>query len=353
MNKLSKIIVCADMAGCPNRCKHCWLRVTPNGHMSSEELEYIASEFRPYANSLEVLSWYREPDYRSDYKELWDLENKLSDYKTPHFELVSYWRIVRDDTYANWVYSLGVRSCQLTLFGTQATTDYFVGRKGAYEEIIRAIDILLEHDIAPRLQIFVNQRNIDELPYIEKLITQMNLVKRCQDIGQAFQVFVHQGSCDGENEKFYDSWICESDLPQIPRYLAKSSIEYFNKSNLKEVFGETEQALYQQLCEYKENYSLVGDTPVFYVDVNFNVYPNISQPAAWWSLGNLKKDGANQVVGNYINGNFFANRYLQNNSISELVEKYGNPNSLRLFTKSDYIIYLLNQGCRNYRTGSD
>lgn len=62
--------------------------------------------------------------------------------------------MVRDSSYADWLYSLGVKVCQLTLFGTEETTDYFIGRKGAYQEIIKAINILLEHNIAPRLQIY-------------------------------------------------------------------------------------------------------------------------------------------------------------------------------------------------------
>lgn len=229
MMKLSNITVCVDMAGCPNRCKHCWLGGTSNKLMDRQELEQIAKDFKPFAESLEVLSWYREPDYRDDYKELWELEKKLSDYKTSHFELMSFWRLVRDKTYANWLYSQGVRTCQLTLFGTQATTDYFVGRKGAYLEIIESIDILLNHKIAPRLQVFINKMNIEELPFIEALIGELKLEERCQNIGQNFQVFIHQGSPDGENVQFYDSWICESDLHKIPNYLAQKSIQYFKK----------------------------------------------------------------------------------------------------------------------------
>lgn len=346
MCKLKKLVVCVDMAGCPNRCKHCWISVTPNRIIPVKELVNMAKAFRTHTNSLEIISWYREPDFRADYKELWELENKLSDIKTPHFELMSYWRIVRDDSYVKWLYSLGVRNCQLTLFGKEETTDYFVGRKGAYKEIIRAIDILLAHGIAPRLQIFVNQKNMEELPYIEKLITDMNLINRCHDIGQSFQVFVHQGSCDGENEKFYHSWILESDLTSIPTFLAESSKKFFHKNTIKEVFGETEYDLYKQLSNATEGYPLIGDSPVFYVDINLEVYPNISGPAPWWSLGNLKKDGAKQVIDNYIDGRFYANRYLQSNAISELVRRHGDFNSLRLFHKSDYIVYLINQGCK-------
>ena len=93
--KFKKITVCLDMHGCPNRCKHCWLGATPNGSLNAEDLRYTAEQFRPYTRKLEVYDWYREPDYGSDYKEMWELCEELSDVHAPHFELVSFWREIR------------------------------------------------------------------------------------------------------------------------------------------------------------------------------------------------------------------------------------------------------------------
>jgi hypothetical protein len=66
------------MAGCPNRCKHCWLGITQNGRLHLDDLEFAAESFRSYANALEVCSWYREPDYLDHYMELYDAESRLS-----------------------------------------------------------------------------------------------------------------------------------------------------------------------------------------------------------------------------------------------------------------------------------
>lgn len=199
-----KITICVDMAGCPNRCRHCWIGAGKNGHMTVMQFESIANEFKGFSKDLEVFSWYREPDYRDDYRDLWDLECKLSTVPRKHFELVSFWRLVRDDTYADWLYSVGVRRCQLTLFGGEAITDYYVGRKGAYKEIISAIQILLDKKIAIRLQVFVNKSNLIELIELEKVIKELQLEEKCAEINQQFELFIHQGSCDGENKKLYD-----------------------------------------------------------------------------------------------------------------------------------------------------
>ena len=36
------LTVCLDMAGCPNRCRHCWLGHAPNGHLTDDDLRFVA-----------------------------------------------------------------------------------------------------------------------------------------------------------------------------------------------------------------------------------------------------------------------------------------------------------------------
>ncbi|MBD5104583.1 MAG: radical SAM protein [Ruminococcaceae bacterium] len=346
MKKFDKLTVCLDMRGCPNRCRHCWLGAVPNGNMEKEELRFAAREFKPLANTFEIDFWYREPDFGDNYRELWELTEELSDVKTPHFEIMSFWRAVRDKDYIPWLYSLGVRVCQLTLFGGEEKTDHYVGRKGAYGEIVKTIEMLLEHKISPRIQAFVNKDNIDELCEIERLAEDMSLEKRCEQFGGKFVMFVHQGSCDGENEKFYDAWVTLDDLKKIPPKLAEKTLEHFGKQSLSEVFGETEHDLLLKL----ENDSSVTDfresSPVFYVDRNFDVYPNVSTPEPFWCLGNLKRDKAERIAENYLENKSAAQNVSVTVPVCELAKKLGNPDSMRLFSKGDYFDYLLNRYCR-------
>ncbi len=346
MNKLNRTIICLDMAGCPNRCKHCWLGLKPNGNMKKEELIVTANAFRPYTEQLEISSWYREPDFRYDYKELWNLECMLSDSKMPHFELISYWRLARDEKYAKWLYSLGVRACQLTLFGSEEITDYYVGRKGAYKEIINSIDILLEQGIAPRLQVFVNKHNINELSFIEDMVSKMDLINRCKALEQDFDLFIHQGSCDGENEKLYDIRVTNDDLAKIPDSLKYLTLNNIGLNSLNEIFGQPENILIKELLEDKTMKTIISDTPVFYIDGCFDVYPNITQPSKWWCLGNLKTDGAENVIHNYLTNKSIAQDFITTVTIAEMVKLCGSSDSERLFTKGDYITYIQNQYCK-------
>lgn len=344
--RFRRISACLDLRGCPNRCRHCWLGVTPNGRLPASALEYVADQFRPYADGLEVFDWYREPDYGDDYRALRALCARLSDGQTPHFELVSVWRLVRDDAYAGWLSSLGLKAAQLTLFGGEETTDLYTGRRGAYREILRAIDLLIAQGIAPRIQVFVNKGNLSELEHVERLIQRLDLARRCESFGGAFSCFVHQGSCAGENEQFYDAWLTPEDLDRIPASLAAYTRMHFQKASLAEVFGRTEQSLCEALAADRSTKSLVSDSPVFYVDKDFDVYPNLSAPAPHWRLGNLKADGAKAVLETYAQSRSVAQRVRLSVPLCDLAASQGRRDSNRLFSRGDYIEWLLNRYCR-------
>jgi hypothetical protein len=348
MNKIhfSSLTVCLDMAGCPNRCKHCWLGITPNGRLNENDLRFVAEAFRPFTDNLTVDSWYREPDYLPEYKRLWKIERELSDSKrVPHWELMSVWRAARDTEYVSWLKSLGVKACQLTLFGGREKTDYYTGRHGAYDEIIEAIEQLLNAEIAPRIQVFINQDNVGNLGAVVDLFREMRFEERCANFETPFSAFVHQGSCDGENVKLYDIRVTPKDLEQVPQPLINYSLKHFSKNNFADIFGKTERELCSELSESTEIICTVTDTPTFYVDKDFNVYPNITTPSIYWLLGNLKTDGADVVLHRYVNDETTAQRVRKTIPISELIKAYGNFESERLFSKSDYIDFLVNKYC--------
>lgn len=346
MNPFKSLTVCVDMYGCPNRCAHCWLGAVPNGNLTTDDLRFVAEQFRPFTKDFEIFDWYREPDYRDDYRELWELTAALSDHKTPHFELASFWRAVRDDTYLDWLKSLGVNVAQLTFFGGEALTDRYVGRRGAYRELVETIGLLLEKEIAPRIQVFVNKETLPELPLVERMIEDLRLPERCDAFGVPFAAFVHAGSCDGENEKRYDIRVTPEDLEKIPPFLAQSTLRHFGEKTLLDVFGETEKVLCARLSGDDSTRSFVEDTPVFYVDRNLDVYPNITTPAPFWRLGNLRTDGAEAVLQTYLDSASPAQHAALTVPAREFVRAYGNPDSERLFGRSDYLEFLLNRWCR-------
>ncbi len=343
------ILLALDMLGCPNRCRHCFMGWRPNPKLTESDLRFVAEAFRPYAKTLTVSDWNREPDFGDDYREKWELCKELSskDAQPEHYELASVWRLARDREYAPWLKSLGIRYVQLTLFGGEELTDRFTGRKGAYRDILKAIDVLLENGIAPRIQAFANKETVPELSKVVELIDSLKLEERCEAIGIPFACFVHQGSCDGEGEKLYPIWVTSGDLDKIPSKLAEYTVKHFNKPSIREVFGREERELYNELINDRSTESLGRTAPaVLYIDGDFNAAPNIGVPTEPWYLGNLNTDGPEAILSRLMNDESPAQRVRAAVPLSELVKACGDPESRRLFGRDDYIEYLLSRYCR-------
>ena len=90
----------------------------------------------------------------------------------------------------------------------------------------------------------------------------------------------------------------------------------------------------------------MSETPVFFIDSKFNVYPNTSTPSPQWLLGNLMSDGAETILENYTESRSRAQQTRLNVPLCELVLTQGDPTSQRLFLEDDYIELVLNRYCR-------
>ena len=323
-----------DLYGCPNRCLHCWLGHMPNLPMEPEADAWIVERFRPYFEQIAFYSWLREPDFCPDFRTRWERDKALSVNTVPErFELASFWRLVRDPDYANFLRELDVNRVQLSFFGLEQTTDRYVGRKGAFRELLRATEILLDNGICPRWQGFLNEENRLELVELLHLSEKLELSRRCEALGGAFRFFVHEGSCDGENRKLYPIRICREHIPEelLPYYL-----------NLDRVRTEAE------LCElFRNDPSPVsfpqGEELVLNVSNQYELFFNYTHMRPEWAIGNLKTEPIEELLRRIEEGDTPALRVAREISLGELVQRYGHPESHRVFDEGDYRIYLLNR----------
>lgn len=332
--RLSKIYLVVDMNGCPNRCKHCWLSHMPNIKINDQDDQMIVDYFKEYADKIEYYSWLREPDYCLNYEERWNRDNQISIQTQPErFELASFYQIVRDPNYVKFLKKVGVKKVQLTLFGLKEMTDKYVGRKGAYEEILKATNILLDHQISPRWQAFINEENKDELIKLLDLIEELNLKDRCKEFNEEFKFFIHAGSCDGENRKLYPIRINKENIPE-------QLIDYY--LDYKNIY--TEQELYEQLKYSTEHpqYSYQEEV-VLNISNQFDVYFNYTHMIGQWKIGNMKEISSQEMMRRIIEEDVEAIQLSKKITIGELVDKYGDSTSHKVFEKEDYIHYLFNQ----------
>ena len=327
------LTLAVDIYGCPNRCLHCWLSHMPNRTIEPGADEWIVNRFRPYFDTIAFYSWLREPDFCLDYRARWERDKQLSANCEPkRFELASFWRLAREADYARFLKEVGVACVQLTFFGLEETTDRYVGRKGAFRELLTATERLLENGIRPRWQTFINEENKYELTELLFLSEEMELNRRCADLGGRFNFFVHPGSCDGENRKLYPIRICKEHIPP-------ALISFF--INFDGLFSE------QELCRRwrgDDSHAVPhneGDITL-YVSNDFDLFFNFTHMQPEWSIGNLKTDPIEELIRRVKEEDTPALRIGREIILAELVRRYGDKNSDRAFEEEDYKMYLLN-----------
>lgn len=337
-NTDKNLILAVDMYGCPNRCRHCWLGHMPNKKMNNGDDEYIVSFFKPYFNSITYYSWLREPDFCDNYVERWRKDNEISvNAKPQRFELASFYRMVRDNEYIEFLKRLDVKAVQLTFFGLENLTDKYVGRKGAFNELLRASNLLIENHIAPRWQAFINSENAFEIVNLLELSKKFNLEKRCKKFGGEFNFFVHAGSCDGENRKLYNIRINKEDVP-------KALIPYYNDfDNML-----TEAELCKKLANDFSHFVYQNKNEiVLNISNDFDVFFNFTHMTDKWKIGNLKSDNQDEIVRKILAEDTPALNIARSITVAELVKNYGDFSSNKIFDEYDYKAYLLNNHIEN------
>ena len=323
-----------DMYGCPNRCRHCWLGHMPNRTMEEGSDQWLVDWFRPYFETIDYYSWLREPDFCGGYRERWTRDNAISvGAKPERFELASFWRLVRDPDYVIFLREVGTRKVQLTLFGLEEMTDKYAGRKGAFQEILKATDILLENQIAPRWQAFLTEENREEVSAVLDLSRTLELEKRCRAFGADFKFFVHAGSCDGENRKLYPVRIEKAHIPEalVPFYW-----QYDKLLTEAECCGKLKGSTSHEILHNE-------DRIVLNIANTFDVYFNFTHMTPAWRIGNLKTDPRAELIRRIVEEDIPALRLARQITLGELAERYGDPASGKAFTLGDYQGYLLNR----------
>lgn len=327
------LTLAVDMYGCPNRCRHCWIGHMPNRKMEENADIWLINYFKPYFHNITYYSWLREPDYCNDYARRWQKDNQISVHTLPErFELASVWRIARDLKYVVFLKEAGVKKVQMTFFGMEEMTDKYTGRKGAFKELLEATEILLANQIAPRWQAFINEENKHEIVQLLQLADTLKLKERCRAFQSDFKFFVHSGSCDGENRRLYDLRIEKDHIPKalIPYYL-----------NYEEVITE------RKCC-----YLLMDDTSnvvyhnegwvVLNISNTYDAYFNFTHMTEGWKIGNLKIESQEEIIHRIMEEDIPALNLARSITLKELVKKYGNKQSDKVFFIDDYKSYLLN-----------
>jgi hypothetical protein len=343
----NEVAIGFDMFGCPNRCRHCFMGPLPNQQIDEQDVRRIAGLFRDYRGGQDapvfqkvwVSTSIREPDFSDDYRRLYELEAELSDGKPWRYELLSIWRLGRDQGYAPWARTVGPDTCQITFFGEQDTTDWFCRRKGAFNDSLIATERLLDAGMKPRWQIFANTRGIGELDSLMRRVDAMQLRRRTEAVGGRFDIFVNIFTTDGRALQIDPLRPTVQDMQSISRELLEASERHYG--------NETKWRSEGELCEEILSndpwfgYALEpGHMPWFLISSTFDVFFNAMGTDPWWCLGNVKAESLDVILDRFKNNDTPGLQTIHNVPPQELVKKYGDRNGQRVYDHADSLLKL-------------
>lgn len=336
-----------DMNGCPNYCRHCWLGPGSKEKLTESDVRWGVSEFKEYfresdhpIEAVSVATWFREPDYSDDYRQLFELETELSDTEPERYELLSIWRLANDPKYAEWAKSIGTEKCQISFFGMEDTTDWFYRRKGAFRDALTATERLFQVGIKPRWQVFLTTKLLPEIHDFADLMKSHGVKKQTSEMdSDESEVFLHLPGPDFEARKIRQYRPEISLVGNLPEVLLNSTRKHFQTTTL----WSTEEDLLAQIVseEYKpgERISL-PDKLWLFICSNWDVYSNIGTLEKWWLLGNLKKDGARAILDTYEMNRNSGLQALFSVTENNLANRYGNPESNKIYTNAESLLSL-------------
>lgn len=336
---IDELNIAIDMGGCPNHCKHCHLGTSKKTNLSIDDFDLVYELFANHTEKLAIYSFYKEPDYLNNYQELYELERKLSNNNFyQRKERISIYRLNHDEHYLEWIKKIGIKQIELTLFGLERNTNNFTRRTNYYQETIKAINLLLENNIIPRIKIIINKNNINEQ---SKLLNNLKEINRNEEI----IVYGVNPKPTGEGLKYMHERITKKDLKLIPNELFDTSSKYMHTNN---PFGLVESELYQKYQENEGHINLKQKPLTLYIDYKFDVYPNILSMAPYLKLGNIKENTVTEIIENYEQDLVYAFKIAKEVKIKDLVREFGNQQGIWLFNEEDYLPYLLELYCKKY-----
>jgi len=335
--KSDKLGLLIDTGGCPNRCAHCSVKGKPTRQMSYQEMRWIVQQFRelraddrPFFSEIDVGLSFMEPDFRDDYRVLWDLQCELGDVEHKHGGLLSIWRIARDDTYLTWVKEKGGTLCQVTLFGAGETHDRFT-RPGAFADSIEAMKRLLEADFAIQWFLVFTKAIIPDLDELLHIAEDLGLKERSER-------FI----CLGIVEPVGRGWNLEhlrpssADLDLLPEFL---------RDRDKAGYGERTEAECTRLALDGKVSPGKYETLWLHIDASFNVFPQFGEVQTWYRLGNLRSDGPERIIEAYISDQTPGQHARFVMGAKALAQRYGNLESDLLYTPGSLFHRWIVQHC--------
>ena len=309
------------------------------------------SSSRYYQADMEYFGLdFREPHFGANYKTEYAISDAVNGTKYDidrQFELVSLWRLTRDDSYAQWCKDRGINRAQLKVFGGKAADDYFIGRENAHEETLAAAELLIAHGIVPRFQIYLNRIGIASLGNFMAELNTVGIMSKTRDLGEEPNIHCMTFDSSGNGYDNHQYRIESADIGKIPDELLERSAAHFDRP----IEFHTEEELAALILEH-------DDGPLyptkhwlwFFVDQHMDVYPNLLSMEPEWRIGNFHRDSWRRIVESYVENTNVGLKTLFGMSKHEIVRNNFEGKVCKVYmNESDLLTYYVEREVRKTR----
>ncbi len=221
---------------------------------------------------------------------------------------------------------MGTVGIVLSLFGYEKNHDQFVGLKGSYANLMKAIEIIQENELDYAINLFLTAFNLEDVISLkEKYKGKVNLAL----FGSAARLE------NEENKKYWAKYqdLLATNIDQDPQAFEKSygSI-YFSVSKIREKIIDDDVLI--------QNGTMVLDTPNFIVENNNDIYFS-AHIHSLYKVGDLNFDSIEDLknrisIFDYLYQEFYENKP---DKLREMILKWTDENDDRIFYIMDLISY--------------
>ena len=227
---------------------------------------------------------------------------------------------------------MGINNYQFSFYGIGKTHDDFAGRKGAFNDIMKVLPLMKSLNIGFIPMIWLHSKIGPDLKDISKILIEYNMVPKGNPIPVNIPDPVGRQLINEENRPTYDCMIeyrglvPDSVFNTIEGDICKNYID--GDTHVTSPETENTSSKEQQLVELM-SYTVLpsGD-----------VYPFWKPVHPLFKLGNLFTDGIDHIHEIYFGQQYTGVNMFESYDAKELVEKWGNRESRKLFQYAECVI---------------
>jgi len=338
-----------NIAACTNKCLHCWAEGSPQrGFMDLETIKSIIPQIK---ETREMFSnffpfFFYEPSLHPDFLTILELfkEHDLlpadyyiptNGYKFGSFSDSDWQRFKKIDAIA----------LQFCIYGLEDEHDEFAGRKGAFKDLVKAIQAVDEQGVEWFAAIIVSRKNIQQIAEIRAYFKTLFPHK---SLGKFLYLYT------GLTDKL--GMLTKSEFEQLPEFETVNTLKFFKpeKEQVAKVLNDPKLQIQPASCSCSGVRLIIdSDLSVYCGSACDSGGVRSALPESYqkeFLLGNLKENSLAEIAKNYLPNPPRIIQELEKVTYHDLALKYGGD-SEELFTLDNLfeVKYATRYLLENYR----